>query len=86
MLSLIRTVAPTGHVHTFDFHQQRAEKASLEFEEHGLQQFVTASHRSVNLCSRVLSLVLELAYEPSCLMSVCLLVMIIKIYPVLSFF
>jgi len=45
--SLIRTVAPTGHVHTFDFHQQRAEKASLEFEEHGLQQFVTASHRDV---------------------------------------
>ena len=24
--SLIRTIAPSGHLHTFDFHQQRVEK------------------------------------------------------------
>jgi len=45
--SLIRTIAPNGHLHTFDFHEQRAEKARVEFEEHGLENLVTATHRDV---------------------------------------
>jgi len=45
--SLIRTIAPHGHLHTFDFHEQRAEKARVEFEEHGLENLVTATHRDV---------------------------------------
>ncbi len=42
--SLARTVAPTGHVYTFDFHQHRSETASQEFRSHGLAPVVTASH------------------------------------------
>ena len=34
--SLARTVAPNGHVHTFEFHQQRHEIATREFTEHGI--------------------------------------------------
>merc|ERR1719167_1311128 len=45
--SLIRTIAPTGHLHTFDFHQQRSEKAGLEFKEHGIDHLVTSTHRDV---------------------------------------
>ena len=45
--ALIRTVAPTGHLHTFDFHAERAEKARVEFEEHGLADLVTSRHRDV---------------------------------------
>jgi len=45
--SLIRTIAPSGHLHTFDFHQSRSEKARQEFEEHGIKNFVTCYHRDV---------------------------------------
>ena len=45
--ALIRTVAPSGHLHTFDFHAERAEKARVEFGEHGLAHLVTATHRDV---------------------------------------
>ena len=43
--SLIRTIAPTGHLHTFDFHKQRRDKAEQEFEEHGVKDFVTCYHK-----------------------------------------
>eukprot|EP00088_Acartia_fossae_P066757 TRINITY_DN828_c0_g1_i3.p1 TRINITY_DN828_c0_g1~~TRINITY_DN828_c0_g1_i3.p1 ORF type:complete len:344 (-),score=68.28 TRINITY_DN828_c0_g1_i3:159-1157(-) len=45
--SLIRTIAPSGHLHTYDFHQQRSEKARVEFDEHGLKDFVTCYHKDV---------------------------------------
>ena len=45
--SLIRTVAPSGHLYTFDFHAERVEKARTEFAEHGLSDMVTATHRDV---------------------------------------
>ena len=34
--ALVRTIAPTGHLHTFEFHEQRCETAKREFEEHGI--------------------------------------------------
>ena len=45
--SLIRTVAPSGHLYTFDFHAERSEKARMEFADHGLSHLVTATHRDV---------------------------------------
>ena len=33
--SILRTIAPDGHLHTFDFHQERVEIAQKEFKNHG---------------------------------------------------
>jgi len=45
--AIIRSIAPTGHLHTFEFHKQRAEKAEEELRDHGLKDFVTVTHRDV---------------------------------------
>ena len=45
--SFLRTIAPTGHLYTFDFHQQRVDVARKEFEEHKLGQIVTVQQRDV---------------------------------------
>lgn len=43
-----RTIAPSnGHLHTFDFHEERADKARKEFEEHKMDKIVTVRHRDV---------------------------------------
>lgn len=47
--SLIRTIRPHGHLHTFDFHKQRVELATAEFKKHGIGEFVTVTHRDVCL-------------------------------------
>lgn len=43
----MRAVKPLGHLHTFDFHEQRAQQARDEFKAHGLQDYVTVHHRDV---------------------------------------
>lgn len=45
--ALIRSVMPTGHLHTFEFHAERCAAASKEFEQHGLADYVTAKHCDV---------------------------------------
>ncbi|GIL57918.1 hypothetical protein Vafri_13134 [Volvox africanus] len=45
--SLVRAVAPRGHVHTFEFHAGRAEDAAGEFKQHGLSKFVTVMQRNI---------------------------------------
>ena len=45
--ALIRTIAPYGHVHTYEFNQHRAETARAEFQQHGLQHLVTVHHKDV---------------------------------------
>ncbi|KAH9280778.1 tRNA (adenine(58)-N(1))-methyltransferase catalytic subunit TRMT61A [Echinococcus granulosus] len=45
--ALAQAVWPTGHVSTFDFHQERVERAVVEFEEHGLKDVVSVEHRDV---------------------------------------
>ena len=45
--AILRTVAPTGHLHTVEFHQQRAEKAAEEFKEHRVDHLVTVRNQDV---------------------------------------
>ncbi|XP_052768565.1 tRNA (adenine(58)-N(1))-methyltransferase catalytic subunit TRMT61A-like [Mya arenaria] len=45
--AIIRTIAPTGHLHTFEFHDQRAKIAEEEFKTHGVSEYVTVTHRDV---------------------------------------
>ncbi|XP_067411107.1 tRNA (adenine(58)-N(1))-methyltransferase catalytic subunit TRMT61A isoform X3 [Emydura macquarii macquarii] len=45
--AIIRTVAPTGHLYTVEFHQQRAEKAREEFQEHKVEHLVTVKNQDV---------------------------------------
>lgn len=44
---LIRTIAPSGHLHTFEFHSERAETARKEFEEHKIGHLVTVRCRDI---------------------------------------
>lgn len=44
----LRTLAPRGHLHTFEFHHDRACKAREEFESHHLSHLVTVHH--VDVC------------------------------------
>ncbi|KAG0054209.1 tRNA (adenine-N(1)-)-methyltransferase catalytic subunit trm61 [Gryganskiella cystojenkinii] len=45
--SIARTLAPTGHLYTFEYHQERVNAAKKEFEEHGLSDMVTLECRDV---------------------------------------
>ncbi|ONK70435.1 tRNA (adenine(58)-N(1))-methyltransferase catalytic subunit TRMT61A [Asparagus officinalis] len=45
--SLARAVAPSGHVHTFDFHEQRAALARDDFEKNGMSSLITVSVRDI---------------------------------------
>ncbi|KAE9617084.1 hypothetical protein Lal_00034467 [Lupinus albus] len=45
--SLARAVAPTGHVYTFDFHEQRAGSARDDFERTGLHNLVSVGVRDI---------------------------------------
>ena len=44
---MVRTIAPSGHLYTFDFHEVRAQKAREEFKQHGIGDLVTVQHRDV---------------------------------------
>ncbi|CAH9090625.1 unnamed protein product [Cuscuta europaea] len=45
--SLARAVAPTGHVFTFDFHEQRAASARDDFERTGISELVEVALRDI---------------------------------------
>ncbi|KAJ1956724.1 tRNA (adenine-N(1)-)-methyltransferase catalytic subunit trm61 [Dipsacomyces acuminosporus] len=45
--SIARTIAPTGHLYTFEYHEVRAATARKEFIEHSLSDIVTIEHRDV---------------------------------------
>ncbi|XP_037602990.1 tRNA (adenine(58)-N(1))-methyltransferase catalytic subunit TRMT61A isoform X2 [Sebastes umbrosus] len=45
--AILRTIAPTGHLHTVEFHQQRAEKVEEEFKEHRVDHLVTVRNQDV---------------------------------------
>lgn len=43
--ALARAVAPTGHVHTFEHHEGRAEAATAEFKANGIAHVISVTHR-----------------------------------------
>lgn len=45
--AIARTIAPTGHLHTFDFHEERAKLAQKEFTDHSLSDVITCRQRDV---------------------------------------
>ena len=45
--SIIRTILPTGHLYTYDFHEQRVETVNKEFSTHGISDMVTCTQRDV---------------------------------------
>ncbi|CAL1713036.1 unnamed protein product [Somion occarium] len=45
--STARTVGPTGHLWSYEFHEARANKAREEFSSHGMDEIVTLTHRNV---------------------------------------
>lgn len=45
--SVARTVGPTGHLWSYEFHEARATKAREEFSRHGMDATVTLTHRNV---------------------------------------
>ncbi|XP_073104525.1 uncharacterized protein [Elaeis guineensis] len=45
--SLARAVAPSGHVYTFDFHEQRANLAREDFKRNGLSSLITVTVRDI---------------------------------------
>ncbi|KAJ2119891.1 tRNA (adenine-N(1)-)-methyltransferase catalytic subunit trm61 [Coemansia sp. RSA 720] len=45
--SIARTIAPSGHLYTFEYHELRANTARKEFDEHSLANMVTIEHRDV---------------------------------------
>lgn len=72
--SLARTIAPSGHVYSFDFHEVRSIEAKKEFEDHGLGQIVTAANRDVcetgfpeELSNRADGLFLDLPHPWECI-------------------
>ncbi|XP_018812313.1 tRNA (adenine(58)-N(1))-methyltransferase catalytic subunit TRMT61A-like [Juglans regia] len=46
-MSLARAVAPTGHVYTFDFHEQRVTSAREDFEKTEVSNLVTVGVRDI---------------------------------------
>lgn len=45
--AVLRTIAPSGHLHTVEFHQQRAQKVAEEFKEHRVDHLVTVRNQDV---------------------------------------
>lgn len=45
--ALARAVLPNGHLHSFEFHPERASMARKEFQRHGLDNVVTSKQRDV---------------------------------------
>ncbi|EGG25245.1 tRNA-methyltransferase subunit [Cavenderia fasciculata] len=45
--SFIRTLAPKGHLYTFEFHEERVKQAQRDFGANGFTDYVTVTHRNV---------------------------------------
>ncbi|KAG0170806.1 tRNA (adenine(58)-N(1))-methyltransferase catalytic subunit trmt61a [Apophysomyces sp. BC1034] len=45
--SIARTIAPTGKLFSFEYHEERARLAGQEFQQHGLGDIIQIQHRDV---------------------------------------
>ncbi|KAH9947443.1 tRNA methyltransferase complex GCD14 subunit, partial [Amylocystis lapponica] len=45
--SVARTIGSSGHLWSYEFHETRVNKAREEFSRHGMDAFVTLTHRNV---------------------------------------
>ena len=45
--ALARAIGPGGHVHTFEFHAERAREAEAEFKRHKLSGLVSIQQRNI---------------------------------------
>lgn len=45
--AILRCIAPSGRLHTYEFHKGRCDAAKLEFEKNGVDHLVTVHHRDV---------------------------------------
>ncbi|KAI8969132.1 1-methyladenosine methyltransferase catalytic subunit Gcd14 [Mycotypha africana] len=45
--SIARTIAPTGTLYSFEYHEERAKMAEREFKEHGYGDIIKMHHRDV---------------------------------------
>ncbi|KAJ1927134.1 tRNA (adenine-N(1)-)-methyltransferase catalytic subunit trm61 [Tieghemiomyces parasiticus] len=45
--SIARSLAPNGHLYSFEYHENRFKQASAEFKSHGIDHLVTVQHRDV---------------------------------------
>eukprot|EP00934_Nitzschia_sp_Nitz4_P003048 Nitzschia sp. Nitz4//scaffold211_size37880//25510//26884//NITZ4_007711-RA/size37880-augustus-gene-0.61-mRNA-1//-1//CDS//3329541994//3038//frame0 len=44
---ILRTIAPKGHLHTYEFNEMRANTARQEFAKNGVEKLVTVHHKDV---------------------------------------
>ena len=47
---ILRTIAPRGHLHTYEFNQDRVQRAQDEFRKNKVQHLVTVHHQDVCCC------------------------------------
>ena len=45
--SIAKTIAPHGHLYTFEFNEGRVGMAREEFKQFGLENLITVTHRDV---------------------------------------
>lgn len=45
--SIARTIAPSGHLFSFEYHEKRSEEAMADFKRHGIDHIITVQHRDV---------------------------------------
>ncbi|KAJ7439238.1 tRNA methyltransferase complex GCD14 subunit [Mycena latifolia] len=45
--SVARSIGPSGHLWSYEFHEARAKKARSEFAQHGMSDIVTLTHQNV---------------------------------------
>lgn len=46
--SIARSIFPTGHLYTFEFHEERSKRVRQEFIEHGLDDIITIQCRDAS--------------------------------------